>query len=578
MQALSEVKVAMVAIDEAHCLSQWGHDFRPDYMRLGRALEDLGRPQCVALTATATPVVREDICQVLKLRDDGFEMVSGFSRPNLSFNIFPVQKGAEKYRRLKELISKYKTGIVYCSTRKKVEEVGEVLQDFGVSSIAYHGGMSDEQREQTQEAFISKKVDVAVATNAFGMGIDRSDVRFVAHFEIPGSVEAYYQEAGRAGRDGETAHCELYFNFADTRTQEFFLDGANPSAAVIRQIYEYLHQRADENGEVRETLDSIKVGADLKNGMMVGSALSSLGRAGYVERFDIQGSRMRGTRLTQSAVFAGDLDLDESAIEEKDRRDREKLKKMTELCYAYECRQKWILEYFGEDEAESCGSCDICLSEESQERRAPTAEEDLVVRKLLSGVARMSSRRGGSWKGRFGKGRVVQMLTGSKSQEILRNRLHELKSYGILKGEPSAYLSALFRTLQAAGFLMTEKGEYPLVTLTDRGDQVMRGELSYEMDWPVRNQRETGQNGEGVQMDDLGFDPELFDQLKAKRLELAKEAGVPAFVVFSNQTLEFMVRLRPKTYEEGLNVKGVGPQKAEKYLEEFLEIIRRNQA
>ncbi|MCL4152689.1 UNVERIFIED_CONTAM: hypothetical protein GTU68_009396, partial [Idotea baltica] len=214
MEALKDVTIEMVAIDEAHCLSQWGHDFRPDYMRLGKALEALGRPQCVALTATATPIVREDIRKVLQLREP-FENISGFERPNLSFTVTAVEKVAQKYARLQKVLKAHKTGIVYCATRKKVEEVAETIHSWGLKCVAYHGGMSDQEREDTQNAFISKKADIAVATNAFGMGIDRSDVRFVVHFEIPGSVEAYYQEAGRAGRDGEASFCELLFNYAD---------------------------------------------------------------------------------------------------------------------------------------------------------------------------------------------------------------------------------------------------------------------------------------------------------------------------------------------------------------------------
>ena len=256
VSAMRGVKVGLLAIDEAHCLSQWGHDFRPDYLRLGEARKSLGDPQCVAFTATATPVVRGDIVKVLKLQDP-FQIVTGFERANLSFNISPVETKAAKFRRTREILKEHRTGIIYCATRKRVEEVAETLHSWGVSCVGYHGGMTEEEREETQNHFIRREVDVAVATNAFGMGIDRPDVRFVIHFEVPGSVEAYYQEAGRAGRDGEAAYCDLLWNYADTRTQEFFLEGANPGYGTISQVYEHLCQEADAQGEIHGSIEEI---------------------------------------------------------------------------------------------------------------------------------------------------------------------------------------------------------------------------------------------------------------------------------------------------------------------------------
>ena len=572
MGALSDVKIEMVAIDEAHCLSQWGHDFRPDYMRLGKALEEMGRPQCVALTATATPIVREDIRGVLNLREP-FESISGFERPNLSFTITPVEKVAQKYGRLKKVLAENKTGIVYCATRKKVEEVAETIHSWGLKCIAYHGGMSDQEREDTQNAFISREADIAVATNAFGMGIDRSDVRFVVHFEIPGSVEAYYQEAGRAGRDGEASVCELLFNYADTRTQEFFIDGVNPGPGMIRDVYQFFLNEADDNYEVHRTLDEIKDAIGAKNGMAVGAALGSLIRGRWVERFDVPGMRAKGTRLLKPDVLTRDLTLDEAALEEKERRDREKLEKMVQLCYANTCRQQWVLEYFGEVDAPVCGSCDVCRGEENSERRAPSDEENLIVRKFLSGVARMSRRTPTGWEGIFGRGRIVQMLLGSKSQEVLRVRLHELKTYGILKKQGTAYLNALARSLNSGGLIVTQMGEYPLVTLTPRGEQVMMGKTSYSLEWPS-NDGGSKTSAEGVDLQDLGFDGQLYDRLKDVRTRLAKAAQVPAYVIFPNNTLEHLARLRPKTMDAGLLVKGIGEAKAEKYLEPFLKVIR----
>lgn len=571
MNALEGVKISMVAVDEAHCLSQWGHDFRPDYMRLGNALEALGRPQCIALTATATAVVREDIRSVLKLREP-FERISGFERPNLSISVTPVEKVAQKYAKMKKTIEAHKTGIVYCATRKKVEEVAETIHSWGLNCVAYHGGMSDKERERTQNQFIKKEADIAVATNAFGMGIDRSDVRFVIHFEIPGSVEAYYQEAGRAGRDGEAAVCDLLFNYADTRTQEFFIQGVNPGAQLIRELYQFLLSDADENYEVFRTLDEIKEATGTKNAMGLGNGLGHLMRSRMVERFDVPGSRTKGTRLLRPEVIARDLEINEEALEEKERRDREKLEKVVQLCYANTCRQQWILEYFGEVDAPLCGSCDVCQGSENSERRGPTDDEALIVQKFLSGVARMSRCTATGWEGRFGRGRVIQMLVGSKSQDVLRTRLHELKTYGLLKQEGTAYLNVLCRSLHEGGLLVTQMGEYPLVTLTPRGEQVMRSLTSYSIEWPNQG----GVAPAGVELEDMGFDARVYEQLRDVRTRLAKAERVPAYVIFSNETLQYLARLRPTTMEAGLLVKGIGEAKADKYLEPFLRVLREN--
>jgi ATP-dependent DNA helicase RecQ len=284
VEALKSAHISLFAIDEAHCISSWGHDFRPDYLRLRASIESIGRPQTIALTATATPYVRADIIEQLALREPR-AFVSGFDRPNLSISVVHTQKEREKIAHVKALAAAdggTGSGIIYTSTRKSVEQVTGRLKSAGLNVVAYHAGMEDAARVTAQDDFMSGRAQMIVATNAFGMGIDKPDIRFVTHYHLPGSIEAYYQEIGRAGRDGLPSRCVLLFNYADKRTQDYFIEGSYPPPETIARVYESLVAVGQKSIEL--SVSEIAARAGLRNEMAVQSALITLEKAGHIER------------------------------------------------------------------------------------------------------------------------------------------------------------------------------------------------------------------------------------------------------------------------------------------------------
>jgi ATP-dependent DNA helicase RecQ len=586
LNALPADAISLFAIDEAHCLSQWGHDFRPDYMRLGEARKTLGSPPCIALTATATPDVQADIMKVLEMRDQA-EFVAGFARENLSFKVRKIGSKADKQEALLRLIKQHKTGIVYCATRKSVDAVAATIEPLAGSVIRYHGGLSDKERSEAQEIFMQRKSDVVVATNAFGMGIDRSDIRFVCHYEMPGSVEAYYQEGGRAGRDGAPSVCEMLFSYADKRVQDFFIEGANPGKELIAQVFDLLCGESDANHEVRLPVDDLCErlnGTGRKvNPMAVSTAISVLSRHKWIERFDLPGRRIKGTRVLKLGQSGRDLPLDGQALAIKAQRDEARLKAVIDFAYASSCRQQWILNYFGERDSAPCGHCDGCKGRKQIANREVQADEWTLVKMALSGVARMSTRRAADeWLPRFGKRKVIQCLLGSQAAPILDAGLDALSTYGILKREGSAYVDALFESFEQAGLVQVETEDgFPLLKLTALGSRVMRGTATPTLALPDRTAGGAGSENNTTPAKKLKkgqapagiLDNDLYQKLAAKRSELAAASGKPAYTVFPNFVLVELANLRPRNEREAIKIKGIGPAKLKTVLPPFLEVI-----
>ena len=481
---VSQLQISFLAVDEAHCISQWGQDFRSSYLRIVQFVDSLPvRPVVGAFTATATKQVREDVERILKLQNP-VRMVTGFDRPNLYFEVIhPDMRDAHLLRLLAD--RKQKSGIIYCSTRKSVERVCEMLLDKGYAATRYHAGLEEEERSCNQEDFIHDRKTVMVATNAFGMGIDKSNVSFVIHYNMPQSIEAYYQEAGRAGRDGTEADCILLYKASDVRTARFLIDNAA------------------ENEELDE----------------------------------VQRQRIR-------------------------QQDLKRLDAMVGYCKTETCLRGYILEYFGQNHPEMCGNCGTCTGD--FEKVDITREAQM----FLSCVKRIYDKLG------YGVGVTIvsRTLRGSRDKRVLELGLDELSTYGLMKDKGATYIRDVAAKLEAEGYLLTD-AEHQMLQLQPKASDVLyRGQ---QVQMLVQREEEIVPSKTATAVKLSAGEADLYEALRQLRARLAEEANVPAYVVFSNATLQDMAKKKPTNTTEFKRVSGVGELKCNWYGKAFLEEIRK---
>lgn len=472
---LDTLEISLVAVDEAHCISEWGHDFRPDYRTLGALRRSMPHTPFIALTATATERVRQDIAAQIGLNNPQ-AFIASFNRANLNYEVRPKRNAFDA---VCQLLRKHRdeSAIIYCFSRKDTEELAAQLRNAGFDALPYHAGLEDDERRRNQERFIRDQTPIIAATIAFGMGIDKPDVRLVVHHNLPKTIEGYYQETGRAGRDGLPSDCVLFYSYGDKVKQDFFIN-----------------QIEDE--------------AECQNA-------------------------------------------------------QRKLAQVIEFCELHGCRRRYLLDYFGESDAQqpNCGACDNCL--------APTEEFDatVIAQKILSAVIRTGQR--------FGITYVSLVLRGSRNKRVIERGHDSLSVYGIVNDYADDDIKEIAAALLERGLLRKNDGDYPTFSVTPEGRRFLNAResltLTRRLDDEISKRSTSIAAAQSAAHAD--YDAELFQELRALRTRIASRRGVPPYVVFGDVTLRQMASYFPQNRADLARIHGVGSVKLDQYGDEFMAVI-----
>jgi ATP-dependent DNA helicase RecQ len=564
-QLVRQTEIALVVIDEAHCISQWGHDFRPHYRTMLARLPELKRATFLALTATATPEVQRDIIAALALPDIQ-RVIADFNRPNLHFETFHIDDRASKDKRMLDLLSSADgAAIVYASTRKEAATVHQLLESRGFKSALYHAGLDAAKRSEAQRRFLQGDCRVIAATVAFGLGIDKPDVRRVIHYNVPGSLENYYQEAGRGGRDGERAVCTLLYSQFDVRIQRFLLEQSCPEPQTMLQIYGLLR-----NAHPLAVAASDLVTASRKQEIAVNAALQSLYEQKWAQITADGKYQVENPEIAQPKI-------ETHSLRERRRRAEDRLRKMIAYALDAQCRRSQILGYFGQNFSPPCDGCDVCASTTeaapTPDGTAPEPAVELIASSASDRIARIILQTVADFGGRLGRTLIADILAGSKRKRIAELNLDQADHYGALRLHTQERTLKWIDELIAQRLLKTTAEEYPRLMITERGVEALNSETLLALSGFAQSSvRPAIDEAANEQCDDVI--PQLTLALKQWRREKATALKVPPYVILHDSAVDEIARRLPKSPDQLRAIKGIGDGKLAQFGAEIIEVVR----